>query len=249
MKDRQVKAGFTLIELLVVVSIIALLVGILIPSLSSAKEAARSVSCKSNQRSLSLAVHMYMDESDGSYPAAWVIDNPISVAWCGGYYKTDGVKYMDVTMGPLWPYLQEKKIARCSSFTPSKVKYTGSGEISGFGINAQYVAGDPGPPYDMTIWAKPARSTDIKRPAETVIFADCAKPENTPNIHNEEIFIYHENPYDGAWGTTYGRTTHFRHQDRANAAFCDGHVDSIDPPEPLGDDKCGWVAEDLMDRE
>ncbi|MEM6506317.1 MAG: DUF1559 domain-containing protein [Planctomycetota bacterium] len=48
--------AFTLIELLVVISIIALLIAILLPALSSAKEAARSSQCKSNQRQLATAM-------------------------------------------------------------------------------------------------------------------------------------------------------------------------------------------------
>ncbi len=252
MKDVSVKTGFTLIELLVVVSIIALLVSILVPSLSSAREAAQSVDCKSNQRSLSLAVHMYINESGGSYPAAWVLGNPISVAWCGGYCREEGVSYMDVTMGPLWPYLQEKKIARCRSFTPSKVKYTGSGEISGFGINCQYVAGDPVVDLDdgywgMTSYARPARAREIRRPSETILFADCARVKQ--GVHAEEIFIY---PLYKHQSTDRNHTAfHFRHKGEVNAAFCDGHVDSVPPLEldPAGDGLCGWVANDLMDRE
>ena len=78
MKDVSVKTGFTLIEVLVVVSIIALLVSILVPSLSSAREAAQSVDCKSNQRSLSLGVHMYINKSGGPIrqPGFLVIRSP-----------------------------------------------------------------------------------------------------------------------------------------------------------------------------
>jgi len=56
------RAGFTMVELLVVIAIIALLVSILLPSLSGARTAARSVICQSNQRQLGIAVQSYVSD-------------------------------------------------------------------------------------------------------------------------------------------------------------------------------------------
>lgn len=62
------RTGFTLIELLVVISIIALLVGILLPSLGKARESAMLVSCSSNQRQVVLAATAYCDDNKEWYP-------------------------------------------------------------------------------------------------------------------------------------------------------------------------------------
>lgn len=56
--------GFTLIELLVVISIIALLVGILLPTLSAARQQARAVVCLGNTRQIGTAGFMYAQEHD-----------------------------------------------------------------------------------------------------------------------------------------------------------------------------------------
>lgn len=76
-------SGFTLIELLVVVAIIALLISMLLPTLSAAREKARAAACQSNLRQISNALIQYAADYDYLPPSSYRTGKVINAFWQG----------------------------------------------------------------------------------------------------------------------------------------------------------------------
>ena len=94
--------GFTLIELLVVVAIIALLISILLPSLTKARQMARMVRCQANAKQFGTAHHMYANEADDWFVPHRTRGNVWGYLW---FQNTKWRQMMGIPVGDpwLWP--------------------------------------------------------------------------------------------------------------------------------------------------
>jgi len=70
------RKAFTLVELLVTLAILGILVGLLLPAIQSAREAARRVGCANNMRQLGLALHLFHDANRAFPASGWTTTGP-----------------------------------------------------------------------------------------------------------------------------------------------------------------------------
>lgn len=201
-------AGFTLIELLVVIAIIAILAAILLPVFSAAREMAHKATCQSNLKQIGDAVQMYTSDWNGTLPDS-------------GSGPTGG----DV-VGLLEPYTKQTE-GQGIWVCPSQADFTpDTGWTTSYGYNFEYLLA-PGPDYPHSGYSGFGNSgineAFLGRPAETLLFMDDAAPQGNTNL-----WSYVQRPGDSAVVDGFGRPA-FRHQNRADVLFCDGHVKSVPP--------------------
>ncbi len=148
MRTRCGRAAFTLIELLVVIAIIALLIGILLPALASAREGARKLKCGASLRQVQTAVFAYGNDYRDSLPLpnwgpqAWVDGGWLYGAGRGQAGTNPGnpldFTAEDLKTGSVWPYLEIEGAYVCPSHRANpdgKPRSAGTSGITSFIMN------------------------------------------------------------------------------------------------------------------
>lgn len=114
--ERNRTRGFTLIELLVVISIIALLIALLLPTIKRSREHARRVTCANNFRQLVLGCNTYATDYVGHLPSFATWNNMFQIGRNTGYWP--GVNEFRYTnLGLLWQggYVRDTWVFECPS--------------------------------------------------------------------------------------------------------------------------------------
>lgn len=216
--------GFTLLELLVSMAAIALLAAILAGTWPLARAAAESATCRSNLRALATANLAYAADHQGRFVAAAAdIEGANSIRWHGA---RSGSQAFDGSKGPLAPYLggsgASTWVRRCPAFKPEAEGFESS--CGGYGYNALGVGSEACLPQGAGT-TMGMLSAAIASLADTVMFADAAFLQGRgPSIQLIE-YSFAEPPRFASGGTPWP-SIHFRHRNRANVAWCDGHVSS-----------------------
>jgi prepilin-type N-terminal cleavage/methylation domain-containing protein/prepilin-type processing-associated H-X9-DG protein len=240
LSTRNARRAFTLVELLVVIAIIVILAALLLPTLARSKASAQRVKCANNLRQLGLAAQMYWDDNSGSLFIMRGSDttNGWQTWWCGWLQSSggEGSRQFDATQGALFPYLRGRGVELCPAFNylSPQLKLKATGSSYGYGYNV----------YLSVPASQPAiKTSKLQRPSETTLFGDAAQVNDfqapaSPEHPMLEEWYYLDNPTNYP-SPNYYPHGHFRHSQKANAAFCDGHVrleefvpGSIDPKMP-----------------
>lgn len=147
----QRRQGFTLIELLVVIAIIAILAAILFPVFARAREKARQTSCLSNQKQIGLALMMYVQDYDETYPAYYNFGSTVPA---GARYWNDVIQ----------PYTKNWQMFICPS--QSTTSYYASYAANYYFVFSNFEHDSSWPPEHGD------KLSEIKRPAEIIAVAE-----------------------------------------------------------------------------
>lgn len=231
----QRSGAFTLIELLVVIAIIAILAGLLLPSLARAKESGRAAVCKSNMRQIALGMLMYADDSQEYLPWSGGVDRNRDPDWVFGGQPSSQTavpsRWKDVgyghhaESGSIYAYAtgQPRVTPHRDAFTNSHAVYRcpSTGPI-GRALRVNYsmngnIDSDTG---------RGSRSSGGKG----VQLSAMANPSQKFLIVQESPETMHNAAFHPGTGASAIKGKFVAHNNRIHFAFADAHIESLRKP-------------------
>ncbi|MBQ9337349.1 MAG: DUF1559 domain-containing protein [Lentisphaeria bacterium] len=198
---------FTLIELLVVIAIIAILAGMLLPALNSAKEKARAVQCTGNLRNIVLQINAYESNFGDYYIPCCRVTTP----WAKILYDNGLVKslYKNNLYAREYRCPSETRTRKAGNYTfpAPALELVGTYD---YGVNVSYH------PYCSTWAGRTQKKHRIRQPASVMNVAETSKFKLPGLTYTETINYYYV-------GYSYPGLA-YRHSKKVNCAFMDGHV-------------------------
>ncbi|MEL6330910.1 MAG: type II secretion system protein [Planctomycetota bacterium] len=180
--------AFTLVESLVSIAILGLLMSILLPSLGAAREAGRRVVCLSNQRQLTTALSMYLNDNAEWFPPATrgqFSYTPLEPNGDDAVFNWDYtvVRSSDATTfrpGVLWGEGTTPEIQQCPSLLDASANYAVGGSeepFTGYNYNTSFLGGPTEPVGGWAFTAKgaappTARLSEVLDPSSCAAFGD-----------------------------------------------------------------------------
>ncbi len=214
-------AGFTLIEMIVVIAVIGVLMSLLLPALSGARNRAHASACQSNLRQFALAFQMYaQDHQDAILPNRDGEAIPLGETWVEGWLGLpgpDATNTQHLRRSLLGPYLGGPELWRCPAPRDPTVIGIRQGRVRTLSLNAFM-----GSPVEVAHATTYQRVGDIVRPspAEALVFVD----ERIDTINDASFGLQwnFEEKQPGNWVLRDKPSA--EHGTGANLTFADGHV-------------------------
>lgn len=209
--------AFTLIELLVVMAIIAMMLGVLVPSLARAKEQGREVYCQNNLRQMHIAAAVYAENQRGFLPIAYYsVKMPAErTQYCWDFTERRSSEGVIVQPGLLWHEEMMEKVQQCPSFRGDS--NTMANPYTGYNYNTSYIGRGQ---YEGIVL--PVRYHEIRYPAGCAMFGDGQTINGANKFMRSPLPSETDMNFSGRWGGTQG----YRHNQNTNVAWCDGSVES-----------------------